>query len=382
MTSYRGILPTVRLEGGYTATTDPLGAFGFLLRQREVTPAAFAPERLNHPDPVHNVSAGVVLEQPILNPDAWLGRRAAARATEAARAGAEWTRANLGVEVVRAYWGAVLADARVATLVAADQAGQSHQKQAESLVRQGMATGSDALLAAVKAGEIRAQLLSARSEARLARRGLAFLMGQPDDTSFTLPPGLPLPADTSSIPAAEPRADVRAAAFVRDAAAANASRSSARFLPRLNGFGRFDWNTEATPFGGRSAWTLGVMVTWSPFSGGAELAERRETRARRDAARAAAEAAIARAGLEAVQADERLAVALARLEIATAAVRQAEEAHRIVSRKYDGGLATVTELFDAAAAQTSSELSRSAAGYDALVARADLDRATGREIES
>ncbi len=32
-----GILPTLRAEGGYTRTTDPLGTFGTILRQRAVT---------------------------------------------------------------------------------------------------------------------------------------------------------------------------------------------------------------------------------------------------------------------------------------------------------------------------------------------------------
>ncbi|HSB56003.1 MAG TPA: TolC family protein, partial [Gemmatimonadales bacterium] len=97
-------------------------------------------------------------------------------------------------------------------------------------------------------------------------------------------------------------------------------------------------------------------------------------------ARAAAEAATAAAGLEAQAARENLDVALAQLAIEVEAVQQATEAHRIVGRKYDGGLATVTELFDAAATETASKLGRDAAAYAALVARAELDRAMGREL--
>ena len=79
-------------------------------------------------------------------------------------------------------------------------------------------------------------------------------------------------------------------------------------------------------------------------------------------------------------ATEAMGVALARLRIATDAVKQAREAHRIVSRKYEGGLATVTDLFDAAATETASDLAREAAAYDAVVARAELDKALGREM--
>lgn len=375
---YRGILPTLRLEAGYVSTTDPLGAFGFTLRQRAVTPAAFDPARLNDPPATHNLTTGLVVEQPLFNADAWLGRRAATRSSEAARASADWTRATTALEVVRAYWGAVLATAQVRTLILADSAATLHRRQAEALVRQGLATTSDAMLARVKAGEIRAALLQSESQARLARHALALRIGAPGDTAYTLPDTLPSAAAATDTMLR--RADVRAAQRTLAAAEANARRAALVYLPRVNGFGRLDWNTLDSPFGGQRAWTVGVMLSWAPFSGGAELADLRASRAQRDAARAAAEAAEAQAGLEVRAAREHLAVAQERLLIASEAVKQAIEAHRIVGRKYEGGLATITELFDAAAAETAAELARSAAAYDALVARAELDHATGKEL--
>jgi outer membrane protein TolC len=378
----RGILPSVRLESGYVSTTDPLGAFGFVLRQRQVTAAAFAPDRLNDPSATHDLSTGLVVEQPLFNADAWLGRTAASRASAAAHSAESWVRSGTALNVVQAYWGAVLAGARVRTFTAANSAGESHRRQAEALVRQGMATRSDALLASVKAGEIRAGLLAAESGARIARRRLALLLGDPSDTAFTLPDSLPV----SEPPAAggarsTDRADVAAAREALGAAQADSRRATALYLPRLNGFGRVDWNAPGTPFGGRSSWTVGVMLSWSPFAGGSELAEIRAARGRRAAAQAAADAATANAGLELAQAEEAVALAHERLTIADQSVRQAQEAHRIVSRKYDGGLATVTELFDAAATETASELALAAARFDALVAKASVQRARGAVVD-
>ena len=84
-------------------------------------------------------------------------------------------------------------------------------------------------------------------------------------------------------------------------------------------------------------WTAGVMVSWSPFSGGAELAARREATARRAGAAASAEAAEARGVLELADAVTSLEVAQARMRTGARAVEQSAEAHRIVSRKYEGG---------------------------------------------
>ena len=385
---YRGILPTIRIESGYLKTTDPLNAFGFTLRQRAVTPAAYAPSRLNDPMAIGNLMTGVVVEQPLFNADAWLGRKAAARARQATEAQEQWTRFGTAVEVVRAYWGAVLATEQERMLRSALTAAQSHVHQAESLVRQGMATRSDALLASVKAGEVEAMLLGAASQARLARRGLVLLMGNPADSTFTLPDALPT-ADQVQLASASAamngtvppvRADVAAAGLARDAAGADVRRATALYLPRLNGFGRLDWNTPATPFGGSSAWTLGVMLSWSPFAGASELAEIRTARGRRSAAHAVAEAAEAQAGLDLVRTTDAVPLALARMEIAGRGVAQAIEAHRIVGRKYDGGLATVTELLDAAAIETTAELGEVAARYELIVATAESRRAQGLDL--
>jgi len=385
---YRGILPSIRIESGYLRTTDPLNAFGFTLRQRAVTPAAFAPSRLNDPNAIGNLMTGVVVEQPLFNADAWLGRKAAAHVSQASAAQEQWIRSGTAVEVVRAYWGAVLATEQERMLRSALAAAYSHVRQAESLVRQGMATRSDALLAAVKAGEVEAMLLSAANQARLARQGLALLMGDPADSAFTLPTALPTAVQvqlagartsTDGI-AANLRPDVAAAELARDAAGADARRAAALYLPRLNAFGRLEWNAPTAPFGGSSAWTLGVMLSWSPFAGASELAEIRTARGRRTAAGAMAEAAEAQAGLDLSRTRDAVPLAVARMEIAGRGVAQAIEAHRIVGRKYEGGLATVTELLDAAAVETAAALGDVAARYEAIVAMAEMRRAQGLDL--
>ncbi|MEK7381039.1 MAG: hypothetical protein AAB075_08525, partial [Gemmatimonadota bacterium] len=99
----QGLLPTVRAEAGWIRTTDPLNAFGFALRQRTVTQAAFAPDRLNHPPATSNLGTGLVLEQPLINPDLWFARSAASSMADAAHAQARWTASGTRLEVIAAY---------------------------------------------------------------------------------------------------------------------------------------------------------------------------------------------------------------------------------------------------------------------------------------
>ncbi len=382
----QGILPTLRVESGFQRTTDPIGAFGTKLRQRSIAQQDFDPALLNDPAAISNWTGGLVLEQPILNADAWLGRRAAQHATQAREAAAEWTSVTTRVDVVRAYYGAVLAAEQVAMLSAALEAARAHVRQAESMVEQGLVTRSDALLAQVRAGEVEAALIEASGDAGLAKRQLATLLGSPRDTSFALPVVLPSDARVltlgatvahASSEAGEERFDVQAAAAGHAAARADVKRAQSLWLPRVNGMARYDWNSPDRPYDGDENWSVGVVASWTPFAGASQLAQVQASRGREQVARAQAEAARAQAALDVAQRANAWDVSLERMRIASEAVTQSVEAHRIVARKYEGGLAAVVELLGAQAAETEAHLRHTHARYEAIVRAAELLQSLG-----
>lgn len=234
----RGMLPTLRLESGFMRTTDPIGAFGTTLRQRRITQNDFSPGLLNDPAVATNYTGGLVLEAPLFNVDAYLGRSAAVRAGKASDATAAWTRAGTRVDVIRAYFGAVLAAEQVATLEAAARAAHAHVDQAGKVVAAGLATRSDALLAEVKAGDVDANLVEAEGEAGLARRRLAVLLGLPDDTTSRVPDRLPSAAVVEGLlqqatltAQMESRGDVAAARLGESAARYDVRRALSLYLP-------------------------------------------------------------------------------------------------------------------------------------------------------
>lgn len=387
--AYRGILPSLRVEAGFVRTTDPIGVFGTTLRQRAITPADFDPARLNFPEATDNRVAALVVEQPLLNADAWVGRHAGAAATAAARASAEWTRTGTRTDVIRAYFGATLANEKRGTLDVAERAARAHVARARALADTGLVTRSDALLAEVHAGEVAASRLEAAGDADHAVRALALLLGDPQDRP-ALPVALPdadairalVAADTATLATAvqgKARADVRAAERALEASRADAWRAKAAYLPRLNGFARYDWNDPTGLFRNVKSWTVGVMATWSPFAGASELSDLRATAARERSAAAQRDAAVGQAELELERTRTGLQVALAQLDIAERAVAQSTEAHRIVALKYDGGLATISELLEASAMETRSRLGASAARYRLLVSAAERRQALGAD---
>lgn len=386
MAALRGVLPSLRFDGGFVRTDDPIGAFGTTLRQRAITQADFDPARLNRPAPINNYTGAMVIEQPVFNADAWAGRAAAKHGANAASAAALWTRLATRTNVVRAYYGAILARVRVGALEQAVRAAHAHAQQAESMVEAGLATRSDALLAAVKAGEMDAQLAESRADAATAIAQLALLLGDVRAADVALPATLPPSAHLLATVAADSiddapaaRADVEAAQRAEAAAQFDRRRARSLYLPRVNAFARYDWNSASRVYGGEYAWTIGLMASWSPFAGASEIAEQRAAVGRERAARAMADAAEQQAALEAEQTRNALRAAIARLRIADHAVTQSVEAHRIVARKYEGGLATVVELLDAAAVETQTTLGAAAARYALIAATAARRHALGRD---
>jgi outer membrane protein TolC len=263
-------------------------------------------------------------------------------------------------------------------MAAAERAAREHVRSADLAATNGVVTGSDALLARVRAGEIEAARLEADSRARLARRQLALLLGAADDTAFTLPDSLPV-VRVLDVPAAPiaARNDVRAADAARSAANLDLQRARGSMLPRLNAFARYEWNAPDRPAAGQPMWTLGALASWSLLGGGAELADVQAASARARGAAVQAEAARAMASLERQGADEAFQVATARAAIADTGVAQSDDALRIVRKKYQGGLAAISELLDAAAANTQARLMRADARFRLIAAAAARLRAWG-----
>lgn len=121
------------------------------------------------------------------------------------------------------------------------------------------------------------------------------------------------------------------------------------------------------------------MASWSLFSGASELGDRRGAEARSAGAAAQLAGALANANLDLERTSLSLQTAVARVAIARTTAQHAREAHRIVTRKYEGGLAIVAELLDAAVAETQALLGLSAARHSLITSIADRLRATGHD---
>ena len=387
----KGLLPSARVETGVVRTTDPVAVFGTTLRQRLVTPEAFAPSRLNDPAAETNVQSGLVVEVPLFNADAIAGLRAARAGAVASSAAGEWTAITTRANVVRAYFGAVLASERTTALEQARDAANAAVRQVQAMVQQGLVTKADALQAEVRAADVTSQLIASQNDVRNAKQQLALLLGRTDDAELHLPYVLPNDAAVRALAERDTlatlstdqsgttvRADVQAAHAGAEAANADRVRAARTLLPRVNSFARYDWNAPSAPFGGRKNWTVGLLASWSLFSG-SEIADVAGATARAAGARAGEEAALAQGRVEANAARRSVAVALQRMDLAQRAAEQSREAERLVEKRYAGGLATIAELLGAESSATVAALGQAAARFALIDAVAMHRRAIGAD---
>ena len=357
-------LPSVRLEGGWSATTDPLGAFGTRLGQRRIAVEDFNPATLNDPDAIPGWTAGVVTEVPLINVDAWKQAALASGQVEARRLESRRSLQRLHSDVLEAWHGLAVARKSVQAWAKAAEAARTARRDALSASEQGMAERSKILQAKVRASEIEAELAKANAEASLAGQSLTVLLG-----GFPLAEGARIEgiaADSlrlfsESLSDSGSSVALALARTNQSLAREDLSRARAALLPRLNGMARLDWKGRGEPDARDPSWTVGLAARWDLFQGLREWGQEASARAR---------LAMAREGLASQERQETLErntwtlrsqLALERLAIARDGLEAAMEASRIAHRKYAEGLMEQSEWLGALA-----EEARAAVALEAL----------------
>ncbi|HEY7505946.1 MAG TPA: TolC family protein [Gemmatimonadales bacterium] len=369
-------LPQLGAELGGLRTDDPVAVFGTKLRQGRFGQADFAIDALNFPAPVTDVSTTLSIEQPVFQPMALSGRRAARAGARAARLGQERTAQVVAFEVLRAYYGVRLAADRVAVLQESLDAAGETLAQVEKLRREGVVTVVDGQLARSRVSELAAAMASAQAAATAQTDLLLHLLGENPGRAVVLTDSLAL--TDAEAPDSLERADLAALRAGLQTQEANVLRARSQWLPAVGAFGNLGWHDDDLGVAnGPRHWTAGVVVRWSPFRGLSDVGMLRRAQAEREAARAELEAAERRARAETRAAEAEREAARAGFAAADAALAQASQAARAASSRYAEGAAIITELLAIRAAESSQRLARLQALYQARVADAALVLALG-----
>lgn len=373
-------LPAVALLGGYTRTNH---VPEFAIAQPG------QPLRVLYPDLPDNYRARLDLQWPIYTAGRADALQRAARAERgAAAADLSAARADLRLEITRAFWALVTAREAEAALTRSIDRIDAHVRDLQARLEEGLVPPNELLSAEAQRSRERLLALEAANTRAIAEADLRRLLGLEDgpiEPRAQLEIAAPLPESPGGLLtlAREQRPERRAlearatAARARlDAAAAGGrpqvslaagvdyARPNPRIFPRID-----QWH---------DSWDVSVNVSWSVWDGGRVRAERAE-------AAAVAGALVARVGefdrqvaFEVRQRQLELDSSLAAIDVAQQGLQAAAEAHRVVAERFSAGVASNTDVLDAQTAVIQAELDLTRARATARLAQARLARAVGQ----
>jgi outer membrane protein TolC len=368
--------PTVSVSGGYTRTNH-VDEFG--------VPQPDGRLRLIYPDIPDNYFARAAVQWPI-----YTGGRTDAliRAAEAeSRASADdllVALADLRLEVVRAYWALVTASESVRVVDEGLARADAHLRDVRARFENGLIPPNE--VASVEAQRARQQLQSI--EAKNLRASVLEDLRRLTGIDVDITPAESLEASTHGAgpgPAPDRAARAELSALEQRIAAADerVSAVEAGRKPALSLTGGVDYanpNPRIFPREDRwrTSWDLGIVASWNVWDGGRVEAESAEASAQARALRARQQELRSLIDTDIRQRQLDVQSAYASLDAATAAVTSAAEARRVVSERFNVGVATSTDVLDAHVVLLQAELERTRALASIRLADARLERAVGR----
>ncbi|MGC9162515.1 MAG: TolC family protein [Thiomonas sp.] len=360
-------LPKITVSAGVTRTNDALNAFGLKLSQRRATfndfgagdflgalqngtnPLPVAPSNLNYPGAVNNFNTRIQAEVPLYTGGKLQGYLQQARSMlMAAQAGDQAARQQIIYHALQAYDGVYTARAFKGVAAKAIEAAQSQVKTVENLLKQGVVIKSDLLSAQVHLEEMKLQADQAASMEAQAMDALHVVLGVPLNQPITLGPQVMV-----TMPEGDPNAWVGQAmqrnpqvqALQHQIAAANGQIEVARAdrYPQIGALARFDTNDPHLGFESRS-YTVGAQLNWTVFDGGVTRNAVDQAVAKRMELQAKLQSLQNQLGMQVQDSYRKALDAANQVKTRELAVQQAEEAARIVNKRYADGVGTLVEV--------------------------------------
>jgi outer membrane protein TolC len=298
------------------------------------------------------------------------------------------TRAQLLLDVVRAYYDAVLSDRLLVIAEATYKQADATYEQTRLMFQAGSQPEFELLRAQVSRDNQRPGIIRSRAVRDIAMLRLKQLLDIPRAEPVTL--SAPLEGDTlgppasfaagvilaseSDIPAID-RAPVRQAETTVQQSEAAVDVARAQRFPTINltsSYGEVGYPTGAFPVFGdfRRNWTVGAIVQVPILTGGRLRAEEVIARADTRIAEAQLQQARELALLDTQSAYEELRAAMAAWQASAGTVQQAQRAYEIADLRYREGVSTQLELSDSRLLLVQAQATRATAGRDLQVARA------------
>jgi len=345
-------LPKVQISELITHGNNPAYVFGSLLEQGRFGSDSFAIPALNNPAALTNLRSAITTSVSIFD-----GHRTAAQidAARESRNQAELslhlTEQSVRFEVIRAYYGLLVARSARSVTDQAVRTAESNVQRVQDRLRVGLVVDSDLLSAQVELANLRRQQIQAQGDIVTVEAALNTWMNVSVDASPQISGTLTdktFQIDSQEVliqRAMEHRPDYAVASSIVRAAEDRVREAKADALPNVRAFADIGFSSPNLT-SGSSDYTFGANVTFDLFSA-ERKARSNEARSTQSSARAQQSERENQVRLDVVRAVQQFRTAEQQLDVARSSVEQAREALRIIQDRYDLGLTTITDLLRA-----------------------------------
>jgi outer membrane protein TolC len=378
-----GWWPLLQFSETFTRSNNPVFVFGSLLEQSRFGPENFAIDSLNNPDSLNNFRTAVNLKWSVFDQMQSSARVAQARiGQEQADHQKEMVKQQVRFDVIRAYFGVLLAQQRKDVTEEAVTMGEADRKRIADLFQSGLVVQSDLLSAEVQLAEFRQQQVQASGDLVTAHASLNTVLGAPVQTlqrvtgqlidkQFFLP-------ETEELirQALKSRPDYARAGMAVKSSEEGVRGAKGNYLPRVDVFSSYGISGKDLT-SGSSDYAVGAGLTFNLFDSG-RGARLDKARAAQSTAAAEQEHLANQIRLEVIQVYQDYRSARERLKVAAQTVSQAQEALRIVKDRYQEGLTTITEVLRAQTAYLRTRLNLISSRYDHYIGYARVLMAMGK----
>ncbi len=386
-------LPQVTLSAMATHSNNALNVFGMKLNQRQATFRDFgfidqglgidhAPDDLNKPDAHNDFSTKLEVLLPVWNGGKIASFQDQAKAMiQAAQHGDEAVKQYLIFNVYQSYEAVHTAKAYVHVAQQAVKASTSYVETTENLVKQGIVVKSDLLSAKVNLSQAQTSLQLAETNLLVAKDNLRSLMFVDDNQPLQVGvrKDLKLPAKSLEELTNLATLDNPAVKATREVALSSkkaVAAVDADNYPSFNLMARAETSDDSLGFESNS-YTVAGIVSWKLTDFG--VTSSRVDRANALANEKQSELIVkeSKTRLDVLTAWRILDVAKKRFASNKLAVKQAEEAQRLILKRHKGGVATMTEVL---ASQTQLDKTRAdlvKSQFDINVQKAKIKLAIG-----
>ena len=365
-------LPVVSLLGGYMRTNH---VDEFVIFQPG------QPRLVVYPDVPDSFRSRLDLQWPIYTGGRTDALERAARAEKNAVAeDLQAARADLRLEVTRAFWAAVTARETERVLVRAVQRMDAQVQDLRTRLDQGLIPPNELTAAQAQRSSQQVFAIQARNNRLVAEADLQRLTGASQPVA---PAAEMIPDPERKVAPAGSRPERRALEERLTATRAQEDAARAAAKPQLSAVGGYDYMRPNPRIFPRAAewepsWDLALNASWALWDGGRRSAERAQAAAATRAVQARITELDRQIAFEIAQRQLELDSSRAAIMAADEGVRSALETQRVLGERYRAGVATSTDLLDAEVALLQAELERTRSLANEKLALARLERAVGR----